>query len=196
MRKVIAFVWMETVRVINEWFAEMDTKTDSYITIDVAKDLVQVALLIISSAAFGRHASWHEDSSTQPPPGHNFTFRSAISTTLDRLFFKVLTPTWIETLSLRMHIPFLGPLITTTRDPFEALRQHMVELTLLSRAWVVGGKISNMDAGLLRNLVDANMTQADDLHHKKLTDDELLLNIFVFLLAGHGQLFLNPREMC
>ncbi|KAF7360204.1 Cytochrome P450 [Mycena venus] len=28
-----------------------------------------------------------------------------------------------------------------------------------------------MDAGLLRNLVEANMTQAEDRHHRKLTDD-------------------------
>jgi hypothetical protein len=55
----------------------------------------------------------------------------------------------------------------------------MVELVSLSRAWVVGGKTSKMDAGLLRNLVEANMTQDDDVHHKKLTDDELLSNIFV-----------------
>lgn len=35
---------METVRVVNEWFADMDTKTniDSSITIDAVEDLVQV----------------------------------------------------------------------------------------------------------------------------------------------------------
>ncbi|KAJ6557996.1 cytochrome P450, partial [Mycena capillaripes] len=145
----------------------------------------KATLLIISSAAFGRRASWHEGSSTKPPPGHKFTFRAAVTTTINHLFVRMLTPSWVETLSTRMHLPFLGSLLTITRDSFEALRQHMVELVSLSRAWVVSGKVSNMDAGLLRNLVDANMTQADDLHHKKLTDDELLSNIFTFLLAGH-----------
>ncbi|KAF7360202.1 Cytochrome P450 [Mycena venus] len=60
----------------------------------------------------------------------------------------------------------------------------MLDLVSLSRAWVVGGKTSNMDAGLLRNLVEANMTQEDDTNHEKLTD-ELLSNTFAFLMAGH-----------
>jgi len=47
-----------------------------------------------------------------------------------------------------------------------------------------------MDAGLLRNLVEANMTMEEEgdggTHsHKSLTDDELLSNTFNFLLAGH-----------
>ncbi|KAJ7118625.1 cytochrome P450 [Mycena crocata] len=182
-----AFVWMETVRVINEWFAEMDGKAnaESSVTIDAVEDLVQVTLLVIASAGFGRRASWQEDSSTKPPPGHQVAFRAAVSTALEHLFVKALTPAWLIALSERVKLPFIGPLLTNTNASFEALRLHMVDLVSLSRAWVVGGKVSNMDAGLLRNLVEANMTQADDVHHKKLTDEELLSNIFTFLLAGH-----------
>ncbi|KIM77289.1 hypothetical protein PILCRDRAFT_621822 [Piloderma croceum F 1598] len=54
------------------------------------------------------------------------------------------------------------------------------------RADVTSGKKSEetgLKVALLRNLVEANMTQDDD--YKSLTDDELLSNIFAFLLAGH-----------
>lgn len=137
---------------------------------------------MISSAGFGRRASWQEDSSTKPPPGHKRTFREAIGTALDHLFVKALTPTWMYTFSARLHLPVVSRVLKETTESFEALGFHMIELISLSRAWVVGGKTSNMDAALLRNLVEANMTEADDVHHKKLTDDEVLSNIFVCLL--------------
>ncbi|KAJ6472655.1 cytochrome P450 [Mycena vulgaris] len=182
-----AFVWIETVRVVNEWFAELDAKLDSNssVTINAVEDLVQVTLLVVASAGFGRRASWQEDSSTKPPPGHTLAFRAAVSIALSHLFTRVLAPKWLHALSARVRLPLVGAALAETRDSFDALRAHMVDLISLSRAWVIGGKVSNMDAGLLRNLVEANMTQADDVHHKKLTDDELLSNIFTFLLAGH-----------
>ncbi|KAJ7774471.1 cytochrome P450 [Mycena maculata] len=182
-----AFVWIETVRVVNEWFADMDTRTDadSFLTIDAVEDLVQLTLLVIASAGFGRRASWQEDSAATPPPGHKLAFRTAVSTALAYLFIKVLTPAWLNALGARVPLPYLGRILTETGESFDSLRGHMVDLVSLARAWVVGGKVSNMDAGLLRNLVEANMTQADDVHHKKLTDEELLSNIFTFLLAGH-----------
>ncbi|KAJ7269650.1 cytochrome P450 [Mycena rebaudengoi] len=201
-----AFVWIETIRVVNEWFAAIDTaKRDSsgWTTINVVEHLVQVTLLVISSAGFGRRASWQEDSSTQPPPGHDVAFRPAVTTALEHLYPRVLTPKWLFHISERVHLPWIGPMLKDTIDSFAALKGHMLDLVSLSRAWVVGGKGSGMDAGLLRNLVEANMTQADDAHHKRLTDEELLSNIFTFLLAGHetsahslsfavAQLALNP----
>ncbi|KAJ6557982.1 cytochrome P450 [Mycena capillaripes] len=183
-----AFVWMETMRVVNEWFAEMDrkTNTDPFFTIDVVEDLTQVALLIVASAGFGRRASWKEDSSATPPPEHKMTFHAAVTTAVGHMFVKVLAPKWIQNLSQRSQIPFIGPVLSKTRESFESLQLHMQDLISLSRTWLADGKVSNMDAGLLQNLVEANMMEhADDIHHKKLTDDELVANVFAFLLAGH-----------
>ncbi|KAJ6582916.1 cytochrome P450 [Mycena vulgaris] len=188
-----AFVWMETIRVVNEWFAELDAaeakQGSGAITIDAMKDLIQVTLLVISSAGFGRRASWLEDSSTTPPPGHKMAFRPALTSALEHLFTKVLTPEWLYALSERMYLPFIGPIVKDTKNAYEALKLHMLDLVSLSRAWVVEGKVSNMDAALLRNLVEANMTTLDDnegaYSHKSLTDEELFSNTFTFLLAGH-----------
>ncbi|KAJ6614623.1 cytochrome P450 [Mycena sp. CBHHK59/15] len=186
-----AFVWMETIRVINEWFMELDAvpvkrNTDA-IAIDVVKDLVQVALLVISSAGFGRRASWQEDSTTTPPSGHKFAFRHAVTSATEHIHAKVLTPDWMY------HFP--NACISLHRAHFErhegGLRcfegPHVGSNITIPRLGV-GGKVSNMDAGLLRNLVEANMMQEDDMHStKSLTDDELLSTPFfaIALLALH-----------
>ncbi|KAJ7204839.1 hypothetical protein GGX14DRAFT_336175, partial [Mycena pura] len=59
-----ALVWKETVRIVNEWFAELDTRAQAVggacapFTINAQQALA--TLLIISSAGFGRCASWNE----------------------------------------------------------------------------------------------------------------------------------------
>ncbi|KAJ6487752.1 cytochrome P450 [Mycena sanguinolenta] len=187
-----AFVWMETIRVVNEWFEELDAthQDNKSITLDAAKELIQVTLLVISSAGFGRRASWRQNASTVAPPGQLMAFRPAVFAAVDHLFTKVLTPEWLYALAERIYIPVIGRIVRDTNHAYEALRLQIFDLVALSRAWVVAGKNSDMDAGLLRNLVEANMaTQEDEgvtAHsYKSLTDDELLSNSFNFLLAGH-----------
>lgn len=53
----------------------------------------------------------------------------------------------------------------------------MLDVVSLARAWVSGGKAAEMDAALLRNLVEANMAQEG--HFRSLSDEELLSNMFV-----------------
>ena len=53
----------------------------------------------------------------------------------------------------------------------------MLDIIGLAQDWIEGGKATAMDAGLLRNLVEANMSNEDGKRH--LSDDELLSNIFV-----------------
>jgi hypothetical protein len=63
---------------------------------------------------------------------------------------------------------------------FGELKRHIIELVSHMRADVTSGGKKNGEAGLkaalMRNLVEANMTQGD---YKRLADDELLSNIFV-----------------
>ncbi|KAF8162407.1 hypothetical protein K438DRAFT_2025431 [Mycena galopus ATCC 62051] len=131
----------------------------SSITINVTENLTQLALLVIASVGFGHRASWQEDSFITPA-GHLLSFRKAVTGAISHVLVQALTPKWIHALSERVHLSLLGSVLKETR------------LVSLSRAWVVGGKASNMDAGLLRNLVEANMVEDDDITHKKLTDDK------------------------
>jgi hypothetical protein len=142
-----------------------------------------VTLLVITSAGFGRRASWQDES--KPPPGHTMGFGAAVESTIKHLLTKALAPEWLYALSARVELPLIGPALTETRKSFEAVKMHMMDLISLSRAWVVGGKASNMDAALLRNLVEANMMQAEDDGHnsKMLTDAELESDVFVRFLS-------------
>ncbi|KAF8162437.1 cytochrome P450 [Mycena galopus ATCC 62051] len=185
---------METVRILNEWFAELDAaqaeQGNKPITVNAAKDLLQVSLLVISSAGFGRRASWQQSASIEPPSGQLMAFSPAIFAAVHYLFVKAATPEWLYALCGRMHVPVIGGIVQNTNHAYEALRLHILDLVALSRARVVDGKASDMDSGLLRNLVEANMTTLEDEDatansYKSLTDDELLSNSFAFLLAGH-----------
>ena len=53
----------------------------------------------------------------------------------------------------------------------------MLDIIGLARDWIAGGKATPMDAGLLRTLVEANMSNEDGKRH--LSDDELLSDTFV-----------------
>jgi len=60
---------------------------------------------------------------------------------------------------------------------------HILDVVGSARDWVAGGKATPMDAGLLRNLVEANMSNEEGKRH--LSDDELLSNIFVCPFLPH-----------
>jgi len=98
---------------------------------------------------------------------------------------KVLIPDWIHDLSNRVYIPFISPHLAETRESFDSLRMHMLDVVGLARDWIAGGKATPMDAGLLRNLVEANMSKEEGKRH--LSDDELLSNTFVRLFVPLGK---------
>jgi hypothetical protein len=112
----------------------------------------QIALLVISSAGFGRHVSMGEDLKAELPSGHTFAFKDAISTALHLIVLKTFTPTWVYRLSGYIHLPFLTPVLDETSRSFEALRGHMLEVISLARAWIADGKSTSQDAALLCNL--------------------------------------------
>ncbi|KIJ62164.1 hypothetical protein HYDPIDRAFT_182927 [Hydnomerulius pinastri MD-312] len=184
----VALVWTETLRIVNEWFEQLDlqasTNRTKDLTVDLVSPMAQATLLVISSAGFGRRVSWTADLSVEPPPGCSLTFRSAVMNSVDNVIFRILTPNWFSTLSSFIKVPYLSSRVLLTQHSFEDLQRHMMDLVASARADIASGKPpSASDAALLRNLVEANMSQDGD--YKRLTDGELLSNIFTFLLAGH-----------
>ncbi|KII87854.1 hypothetical protein PLICRDRAFT_54898 [Plicaturopsis crispa FD-325 SS-3] len=174
-----ALVWSETIRVLGGWFEELDEVRESTVAIDATQVMTQVTLLVISAAGFGRRTSWKDDSLSDPPPGHVLTFRSAVANAVGNVILKALTPAWLS----GAHIPFLSKRARWAELAFDELRLHMLDLVSTARAAFMEGKTSVTEAALLTNLVEANMSEDSD--YKRLTDDELLSNIFTFLLAGH-----------
>lgn len=90
---------------------------------------------------------------------------------------RFLTPDWIVDLANKVHVPFISLYLAETRESFDALRMHMLDIVGLARDWIAGGEATPMAAGLLRNLVKANMSNEEGTRH--LSDDELLSDVFV-----------------
>ncbi|KAG6831703.1 hypothetical protein H0H87_004358 [Tephrocybe sp. NHM501043] len=176
-----AFVWRETIRVVDEWFEEIDNAKQNApgeTSVDLLKDLTQVTLLVIASAGFGHRVSFKEDLNTDPPPGQKLAFRPAVTATLHHVLIKAIIPKALWNLSDRMYLPLISPLVTSCRESFAALGFHMHEVIASARDLIANDKGATMDSALLRNLVQANMVNDASDTSKHLTDDDLLSNTF------------------
>ena len=190
-------VWEESIRVVNEWFdAELAGKADGEV-INLLPAFTNVALLVITSAAFGRRTTWTSASSdSELVSYHSMNFSVAIKTTIHSLLLKVLTPTCVYTLSQTIHIPWLTSVLNNTTNAFESLRKHMLEIVSDARALGTTGSRESaahpawegttgykINSGLLANLVEANTVYGEnDFIGKKnrtLTEEELLSDTFV-----------------
>ncbi|KAJ7634640.1 cytochrome P450 [Roridomyces roridus] len=176
-----SFLWIEMTRILKEWFEELDSRpddSDGSISFETVGDLSQLTLLTQLTILIGASAGfafWKDD---------RLALRTILeqSTRVSNLAIKALTPKWLFALSSRVHLPVVSKILSHTNGIYAAVRVHMLDLVSDSRAWVVGRKASQMDAGLLRYLVEANMAESK---HRALSDDELLANIFVLLIAGN-----------
>ncbi|KAH0826717.1 cytochrome P450 [Lanmaoa asiatica] len=182
----VALVWSESLRVVNEWFEQLDSAGPD-VTVDVLLPMTQATLLVIAAAGFGRRVFWTAESTTEPPPGCKLTFLSAVTGTVNNLVFRALAPGWFYQFSSLIKVPYLSSRALFTQLAFDDLRTHMLDLVASARAEIASGEHPEASgAALLRNLVEANMNQDGD--SEKLTEGEVLSNIFGFFLAGHGWL--------
>ena len=192
-----AFVWQETIRIVNEWFIEIDDKAASSTdvegsstttNVDLCRDLTRATLLVIASAGFGRHSTWRtEENGSILPPGHKVHLSRAITDAVDLIQPRVLAPKrlWKAVVEDGVYIPLLGRSLLRMRDTFEELRGHMIELVSQARdTFSLGTKPDDhhvQGAALLKNMVQANLSFEGDEHvdYRTLTDEELLSNMFV-----------------
>ncbi|KAH8114076.1 cytochrome P450 [Phellopilus nigrolimitatus] len=183
-----ALNWAETLRAVCEWFDELDDHPAVATTgtrLDVNAAMTQATLLVISAAGFGMRAPWSAFSTGSPSHSLNdgsrvLLFPTALALTIEKLFVKVLTPSFAYVLPIR--VPWLSAQLDAARRAFASLQVHMQALVSEARSGVEG------EANLLRRLVEANdASQALGEAGGKgtLTDGELFSNIFTFLLAGH-----------
>lgn len=150
----------------------------------VATEAMRLSLHVISRAGFGVGLHWpHEQSDTKIPPGHKMSYKSALETLLHNLIVMILTPRWVLKYSpLKVH--------KVANQAFTEWGMYMREMYNDKRAEVKsGGSRGGMD--LMGALVKgAGMTEESLNDSQKgpsqlLTDDEIMGNAFVFILAGH-----------
>jgi len=142
----------------------------------------KATLRIISAAGFGLRMPWKEGPQ-DIPLGHKMSFTEAMNTAMHDIYVKVLTPSSLFKIAAAVPIPIVSRRLNTTTLAYKELGSYMLEIVASARSSLVDGSVEE-DAALLRALVRANMDE--DSNSRRLTDDELLSNVFVFLLAGHG----------
>ncbi|KAL5634078.1 hypothetical protein ACGC1H_006046 [Rhizoctonia solani] len=137
---------------------------------DVSEDLaLPLSICVIAEAGLGQDVSWGNDI---VPEGHKLTFKDALTVVSRTMFLPLILPNWAWSL----------------KQSWKDAKQAHAELRLYlhrmikSRRELKEQKIQdviNQKHDLFNQLVFAR--DADDM----LTEDELIGNVFIFLLAGH-----------
>ncbi|KDQ58619.1 hypothetical protein JAAARDRAFT_176655 [Jaapia argillacea MUCL 33604] len=169
-------VWDETVRIMvdmfdNVWHNEKEVVVNHCLDITLP-----IALFVIGVAGFGRRISWADDSKL--PPGHKMTYKDALHIVSTDVFLRVITPKFLFNWFKTSGGGGFGAKLRGVMTAFEELELYMVEMIEARR----GAEKKEERHDLFSSLLDAS--DASD-GEAKLTDRDLLGNIFIFLLAGH-----------
>ncbi|KAF9054617.1 cytochrome P450 [Panaeolus papilionaceus] len=159
-------VWDESVKAMIGLFNEVWKGKESIVVNHVVEITLPIALFIISVAGFGRDISWADDEAI--PSGHTMSFKDALHIQSTDYFIPLLLPKWTMHLTNRTHAAF---------QAVDELKKYMSEMI---QQRVQEAKVDRYD--LFSSLLSANFQSLDGT---TLTEDELMGNIFVFLLAGH-----------
>ncbi|KAL8279097.1 hypothetical protein RQP46_008555 [Phenoliferia psychrophenolica] len=172
-----AMVWDDSCRVIAEWSARLDARVDSAgdsYDVDTVTTTLRMALMIISSAAFGQRHPWpqNDDDEDPAPVGRKLGFITALKGALEGTVVKLCLPNWAYSL------PFEYPKhVQLCFAELEGFLKDMVRER--KEAKISGGADQNDLFSALLNGVQ------DEEGSGVLTTEELLGNMYIFLLAGH-----------
>ncbi|ORY24800.1 cytochrome P450, partial [Rhizoclosmatium globosum] len=152
------------------WEAQNTALDDSDFTVNVSKDMMQFALSVISSAAFGKDLPWEEDE-VELMGNHKMSFKMALETVVSSLPLYVVLPSGFFNLPIRT--------LEKARVARKEFGEYLDE--------IINEGTSNLtDSGkhnLLQALVRASST--DDDESGSLSKDEMKGNAFIFIVAGH-----------
>ncbi|QRV75287.1 cytochrome P450 family protein [Ceratobasidium sp. AG-Ba] len=172
--KNYTLVWDESGRVTDQWFEHLEGQCKGNIEVDVVDSFRKVTLNVIASAGFGQHFPWNTPAADENSSGLHFS--TSIIDSVERIFWRALTPRWAYSLPI--------PQITKTMFAFNQMERHIENLIHEARQATVTEESQNPIAfgSLLKGLLEAN----DELEcNSRLSDRELLSNIFILLFAGH-----------
>ncbi|PPQ79631.1 hypothetical protein CVT25_003216 [Psilocybe cyanescens] len=169
-----ALVWDETVDVVrglcdDHWEGRKVIEVDNFvdISLSVRPDIINStpdAYILFSG--FGKKISWKDDA--EPPAGHLMTFKESMRIVTADIMFKIACPGWMMSLTKRLR---------RARLAFKELRSYMVEM-IEERQKSQKTEHHDLFTGLLRENDHA-------VDFSTLTEDELIGNVYVFLVAGH-----------
>ena len=188
-------VWLESLQqaesMMTGWMG--DNLQESPPLKDIATQSMRLSLHVISRAGFGVQLKWpHEESETPIPAGHTLTYKDALETLLHNIIVVMLTPKPILRNSpLKLH--------NVANEAFVEWGKYMNEMYRDKCKEVQAGQSNKEGMDLMGALVSGAGLTAEVLNEEKgdpekassqpnkqlLSDDEILGNAFVFILAGH-----------
>ncbi|KAF8730610.1 hypothetical protein AX14_005373 [Amanita brunnescens Koide BX004] len=197
-----AYVWSETCRIVNQWFSTFRSKSEA--PVECLRVFKQIAFLVIASAGFGAKMDYNDTLNLNDTPviDNEFTtpgstkpiyvFGSSLTTASHRFHVRAVTPSFIYPIAKYIRIPFISTVLEETTISFESLKLHMEDIISHSRDALFrdhaknltdASKNNDVGSALLTTLVQSNMNE--ESRSNLLTDDEIISDTFVFLLAGH-----------
>ncbi|KAG5731294.1 putative cytochrome P450, partial [Termitomyces sp. T112] len=159
-------VWEETIKIMDSLFQDIWGDQQTIITNHCVEITLPIALFVIGTAGFGRTISWKDDDII--PPGHHLTFKDALHIVSTDVFLKLIVPK--PAFGLTQHL-------RNVRLAFDELERYMTEMIHERQAAKNEEKYD-----LFSSLLGANDADSDEA---KLSVNELIGNIFIFLIAGH-----------
>ncbi|KAI9787499.1 MAG: hypothetical protein M1839_000028 [Geoglossum umbratile] len=198
-----ALVWKESLSqaqaMLRGWVGKSG-RGDKTVT-DFPSDTMRLPLHVISRAGFGVKMMWpgqdsgdaHSEgnvgglSNTEIPEGHTMSYSNALWTLLHNILWVLLLPRW-----LLKHSP-----LTIHKQSYTAFvewGQYMRQLFENKKAEARAGEpVDGLDlmgslvkgAGITADTPIGGSESGDSKTTQPLTDDEIMGNAFVFILAGH-----------
>ncbi|KAJ3021587.1 UNVERIFIED_CONTAM: hypothetical protein HDU68_009539 [Siphonaria sp. JEL0065] len=153
------------------WEQSMITREDGSRTVlvNVSSDMMEFALSVISSAAFGIDIPWHEVAdATMLKKGYTLTFKQALEIVVARM------GAWVSLPRFLYYLP--SKYLNETRAGFHEFGQYL-------DAIIDDDSVFDKPKNLLQMLSKA--AKEEKIDAAKLSRSELKGNSFFFLLAGH-----------
>ena len=179
---------------LQSWVGE-DGKGDR--TVDrVADDTMRLSLHVISRAGFGRKLEWPKndengriDEGYRDPSkiqneekgidkGHSMSYTYAIHCLLDNILLQFLLPRYVlENMPIKR--------FKKADEAYTEWGNYMKEMVDHKREDIEKGKEGNDEMDIIGQLVKGQMAEKGTKGSNPLTDEEILGNMFVLILAGH-----------
>lgn len=143
---------------------------------------MKFTLHVLTGAGFGVPFSW-ETSSDEIWPNHKLSFRDAVSSVLHHLLGTVLVPKLLWKLPIEY--------LRECELGYDEFGKYMYELLDREKKRGKDSDGQNLLAALVKHAAE------DDVGEKgRLSDQEIIGNTFIFLIAGHETTYLQPvREL-
>ncbi|KAJ9653402.1 cytochrome P450 [Neophaeococcomyces mojaviensis] len=165
----------------------------------IMDDTMRLSLNVISAAGFGRKMEWPSEESAKEDvvdksgyvdvskirneeddidPGHSMSYTYAIHCLLDNILLQFIFPK-----SIMRWIP--SATIRKAEESYMEWGNYMREMLLNKKEALETGNANKETNDILTQLVKGQLVDPDAKTKQQLTQEELLGNMFVLILAGH-----------